>query len=170
METLDIIILICFLPALYQGLTKGLVSQVVAMASVVAGAWLAFHFSEMLCTWAAQYVPEMSPTLLHVLGYIVIFCVTVLLLNLIGRLIEHIVKLALLGWLNRLAGLVFALATAALVISILIVMFVSLNTTFGFVPEETLDASIFFNPLKEIGFKVFPYLKALLFNEPVADA
>jgi hypothetical protein len=45
-NVIDIIILICCVPALVQGFRKGFISQAVSLVSLVLGAWLAFKFSE----------------------------------------------------------------------------------------------------------------------------
>ena len=165
MSSIDIIILVCFLPAIYEGLTKGFISQAVSILSILLGAWLAFHFSNAACGWLSQYLPSVSPTILGVVGFILLFVIAVGLLNILGRLIEKSLKLALLGWLNRLLGIVFALAKGALIISLLIVLFSSLNDSFHLVQQETIDQSVLFQPLKDLGLKIYPYLKALIFKK-----
>ena len=56
MGTLDIILLICFIPAIVRGIQKGFVEQLVAIVSILLGAWLAFKFSTPLSTWAAGFI------------------------------------------------------------------------------------------------------------------
>lgn len=165
METLDIIILICFLPALVQGIKNGFVSQVISLAAVFFGAWLAFRFSEVTCDWLAKYLPNVSDAVLHAIGFIVVFLFVVLILNLLGRILERVLKLAMLGWLDKLLGIALALAKGVLIIGLLIIVFSTINDKFTLVSAEKLDASIFYNPIKDIAYKVFPYLKSLIFKQ-----
>ena len=54
MGILDIVLLICFVPAIVSGVTKGFIRQVVEIVAILAGAWVAFRCSSMLSVWLAQ--------------------------------------------------------------------------------------------------------------------
>ena len=62
-------------------------------------------------------------------------------------------------------GLIFSLLKAALVIGLVLVLFDTLNLKFSLVKPETLDQSVLYAPLRDAAYKVFPYLKALLFKQ-----
>ena len=59
----------------------------------------------------------------------------------------------------------FALLKAALIIGFVIILFDTLNLKFEFVKTEIIDQSVLYAPLRDISYKVFPYLKALLFKQ-----
>ena len=164
METLDIIILICFIPAIIRGLQKGFIEQVVALVSLILGAWLAFHFSSLVSSWLHPYL-DVSESVLNVISFALIVIVVVLLLFLLGKMLTGVVKLVLLGWLDRLLGLVFAILKAGLIIGLAIILFDTLNLKFEFVKAEVLDASVLYNPIKDMSYAIFPYLKELLFKQ-----
>ena len=162
MCTVDIVILICFLPALVQGLKNGFIKQAIDLATLVVGAWMAFRFSETVSAWIAGYFPQMSPTLLMIISFVVVFLVVMLLLSLLGRLLKGILKLAMLGWADRLLGLAFALLKAALVIGIVIFLFEAVNQLTEWVRPEDIADSKLYGPLKEFAGKVFPYFKSFV--------
>lgn len=164
MSTPDIIILICFLPAVISGIKNGFIEQVVALVSLVLGAWLAFKFSNVVGEWLKPYL-EVSETVLHVISFAVIMIAVVLVLFVLGKILTGLTKLVLLGWLDRLLGLVFALLIAGLLIGIGIILFDTLNVKFGFVDEAILDKSVLYGPIRDIAYMVFPYLKELLFKQ-----
>jgi membrane protein required for colicin V production len=164
MSTPDIIILICFLPAVISGIKNGFIEQVVALVSLVLGAWLAFKFSNVVGEWLKPYL-EVSETVLHVISFAVIMIAVVLVLFVLGKILTGLTKLVLLGWLDRLLGLVFALLIAGLLIGIGIILFDTLNVKFGFVDEAVLDKSVLYGPIRDIAYMVFPYLKELLFKQ-----
>ena len=164
METLDIIILICFIPGIIGGLQKGFIEQVVALVSLILGAWLAFHFSSLVSDWLHPYL-DVSESVLNVISFSLIVMTTVILLFLLGRMLTGLVNLVLLGWLDRILGLVFAVLEAALIIGLVIILFDTLNIKFEFVKTEVLDASVLYNALKDISYAIFPYLKELLFKQ-----
>ncbi len=161
MNTLDIILLICFVPALVQGFRKGFISQVIAIISIIAGVWLSARFASVASAWIGQYI-EGSEQILNVISFVLIFIIVIAALALLGKLIEGTIKLVMLGWLNRLLGVAFSLLKAGLIVGLCIMAFCSLNETFEFVSEETLSSSVLFPPLKDLAYSVFPYLKDLL--------
>ncbi len=165
MSTLDIILLVCFVPSIVRGIQRGFIAQVVSLVSVILGIWLAFHFSEMACEWLKQYLPNLSETVLYIVGFVLILVVVALLLHLVGKLILRLFKAVDLGWLNWILGLIFSLLKGALIIGLLLVLFDTLNLKFELVKPETLDQSVLYAPLRDAAYKVFPYLKALLFKQ-----
>ena len=162
MNILDIILLICFIPAAIQGFQKGFISQVIAIISIIAGVWLSVQFASEVTVWLAQYI-QGSEQVLKVVSFALIFIAVIAGLALLGRLVEGTVKLIMLGWLNRLLGVVFSLVKAALIVGLVIMAFCSLNNTFHLVSEDVLNQSVLFPPLKNMAYTVFPYLKDLLF-------
>ena len=162
MNILDIILLICFVPAIVQGFRKGFISQVIAIISIIAGVWLSFRFATVASAWLGQYI-QGSEQVLKVTAFALIFIAAIAVLALLGKLIEGAVKLVMLGWLNRLLGVIFSLLKAGLIVGLCIMAFCSLNNTFELVSEETLNTSVLFPPLKDLAYTVFPYLKELFF-------
>ena len=164
MSTPDIIILICFLPAIISGIMKGFIEQAVALVSLILGAWLAFKFSTVVSGWLQPYF-EVSETVLNVISFVVIMVAVVLVLFVLGKILTGVSKLVMLGWLDRLLGLVFALLKAGLIIGILIILFDTLNVKFEFVEEKVLDESVLYGLIRDIAYMVFPYLKELLLKQ-----
>lgn len=163
MSTLDIIILVCFIPAIIRGLQKGFIEQAVALVSVVLGAWLAYHFSSEVSVWLQPYL-EVSGTVLNVISFAIIVTVVIILLFLLGRFLTGIVKLVFLGWLDKLLGIIFAILKTALIVGLVVILFDTLNSKLEFVKPETLDSAVLYNPVKDFAYLVFPYLKALIFK------
>ncbi len=161
MNILDIILLICFVPSLIQGFRKGFISQVIAIISIIAGVWMSARFANIVSGWIGQYI-QGSEQVLKVVAFALIFIAVIAVLALLGKLIEGTIRLVMLGWLNRLLGVLFSPLKAGLIIGLIIMAFCSLNETFGFVSEETLNSSVLFPPLKKMAYDVFPYLKDLL--------
>ncbi len=164
MSTPDIIILLCFLPALIRGVMKGFIEQAVALVSLVLGAWLAFKFSTVVGEWLQPFF-KVSETVMHVISFAVIMIAVVLVLFVLGKLLAGISKIVMLGWLDRLLGLVFALLIAGLLVGIGIILFDTLNAKFELVDNTVLDEAVLYTPLRDIAYTVFPYLKELLLKQ-----
>ncbi|MBR1706401.1 MAG: CvpA family protein [Bacteroidales bacterium] len=164
MHVLDIVIAVCFIPGLVRGLSKGFLEQVLCLAGVILGVWAAFRFSGLVCTWLKPYL-DISETVLNVVAFALILVAAAYGALLLAKLLTRIVEMALLGWLDRSLGLVFACLVTALVLSVVIILFDTLNVKFALVPEDTLGQSILYGPLKDLGYFVFPYLKELLLKQ-----
>lgn len=161
MSILDIILLICFIPALVQGVRKGFIAQAISIASIIIGIWASSRFAEVVSEWLGKYI-TVSDQVMKVVAFALIFIAVFLVLAAVGKLLEGMFRMVTLGWLNRLAGLVFALLKTSLILGILIMVFTSLNDTFDLVSEATLNESALYPPFKEAAFKIFPYIKDML--------
>lgn len=161
MNILDIVILICLIPSVVQGFRKGFAEQVAAILSIVAGVWLSFRFSGVVCDWLGQWV-EASPQLMRIIAFAIIFCVVIVAFFLLGKILHGVIKIVMLGWLDRLLGLMLGFLKAALLTGLLLIVFNSLNETFGLVDAETLADSRLFAPMRDFAYAIFPYFKELL--------
>lgn len=164
MATIDIILLCCFIPGIIRGLSKGFLEQALALAGIVLSVWAAFHFSSLVCAWLKPYV-NISETMLNVVSFALILVVISLVVLLVAKLLTKVAELAMLGWLNKILGLVFALAVNALIIGVFIVLFDTINTKFELVKPDVLDASIVYTSLRDLSYLVFPYLKSFFFKQ-----
>jgi len=160
MGTIDIVILACFLPAVYLGLKNGFIRQLVALAVVVGGIVLALRFSDTVGAWLQQRI-KVEPFWIKAISFALIFIAVALVLNLAGKLLEKVLSIAMLGWLNRLLGLALALATSALLIGVIVYLVDSANQLVEFLPKEKIEESRFYKPLLTLVQNVFPYLKSL---------
>lgn len=167
MAILDIILLLCFVPAIVSGISKGFVKQVVDLAAILIAAWAAFHFSTVMGEWLSQFI-TLEKSILNVISFILIIIVTAVVLNLVGALVTKALKAVSLGFVNRLLGLVFAILKVAVILGLVILLFETLNSTLHIVkPEATADAVVY-NALKDAAEKVFPILKTFVTGEPAA--
>ncbi|MBR4166843.1 MAG: CvpA family protein [Bacteroidales bacterium] len=164
MNVIDIIILVCCIPALFHGFSKGFVSQAISLIALVLGVWLSFKFSVPFGDWLKSFA-DLPGTVLHIIAFALILTIVMLVLTLIGKAIEKVVKLAMLGWLNKLLGIVFALLKAVLIIGLVIIIFDAIYNLIPFVSSDTLNESVLYNPIKSIANTVFPFLKELIFNK-----
>ena len=161
MNTVDIILLICFIPAIIQGLRKGFIAQAISVISIFAGFWASAKFADIVTAWISQYITA-SEQVMKVISFAVILIAVFLVLGLIGKLLEGVFKLVMLGWINKLLGVLFAFVKTALIAGLLIIVFTSLNETFHFVQDSVLNESVIYPHLKKLAFEVFPYVKDII--------
>jgi membrane protein required for colicin V production len=161
---IDIIIVCCCVPAVIHGLSKGFVSQAFSLVALILGVWLSFKFSNAVGKWLVTYI-DLPSTVIHVIAFALIMLVVMLITHLAGKAVEGVLKVVMLGWLNKLLGIVFALLKAVLIIGLVIILFEAINNTFPIVPSKTMEESIFYGPVKDLANLIFPYLKELIFKK-----
>lgn len=163
MGAIDIILLLCFIPAIVQGVSKGFVGQIVALASVILGAYLAFHFSTVVSEWLSEYITA-SGSVVNIISFAIIVIVVIILLNLLGGLISRVLRLVMLGWLNKFLGVCFSILTTVIILGIVINIFDGLNANWHFIKPEVLDASVLYNGIRNICQQIFPFFQGLISN------
>ena len=161
MNILDAIILICLIPAIIQGLRKGFISQAISIVSLIAGVWASARFADVVTTWASKYITA-SEQILKIVAFALILLAVFFVLGLIGRMLESILSFVMLGWLNKIAGVVFSLIKALLILGLVIMLFSSVNSTMELVKPEVIADSALYQPLKDTADAVFPYIKNML--------
>jgi len=162
MTALDIILLLAFLPAIWFGLKKGLVYQLITVVSLVLSIWVAYKFSAPVATWLGTWL-ETTEIALKVAAYVLIFIGVAAVMRIIGWLIEKVLQFAMLGWINRLCGVVLAVLGTCLILGVMIMLFNSLNVHLNLVKEETLAGCKVYHLLKDFAYAVFPFMKEMLF-------
>ena len=161
MNTLDIFILILFVPGLVRGLSKGFVEQTLSLLGIILSVYMAYHYHGSVYTWLSAHF-EISQTVLHIVGFAIVLAGVLIVILLLANLITTVVEKASLGWLNRSLGVVLSIIVTALVLSVIILLFNMVNVKFGLVKSPILQDSLLYGALKDLGNTIFPYLKGLV--------
>ncbi|MBQ4183927.1 MAG: CvpA family protein [Bacteroidales bacterium] len=161
MNTLDIIILICFLPGIIRGLSKGFLEQAVSLVGMVLSVWCAFKLRGVVCEAIAPHL-EMSETLLNVVAFALILIGVSVLALILAKLFTKLVELMMLGWVNRLLGALTSCLVTLVVLGVVIVLFDTVNVKFGLVNSPLLSESVLYEGIKNLANLAFPYMKQLL--------
>lgn len=163
MNPIDIIILLCIIPFAISGLKSGFIRQIIGLLSLILGIWASYRFANIVSIWISHWIQATGP-IINITAFAIIFLVTYILLALLSKVIEKMLKFAMLGWVNRLLGLVFSLLKCSLVVGLLIIGFDALNTNFELVDKSITSSSIFYGPIRDASQQVFPYIKDFLFS------
>ncbi len=159
-DAVDIFFLICFIPAVIGGLMNGLVRQVASLVALILGIWAGWHFSSLVAQGIQMFIKD-NDSLVNIISFAIVFIVVLILVNMIGRGLSKIVQLALLGWLDKLLGVIFGIVKYAFVLSVLIYFINSLNDIYSFIPDDLFSGSRLFPILEKIAPSVFPYLEKI---------
>ncbi len=162
MTVIDIIILVLLALAVFKGIKDGLMRQLGGIVGLILGIFLAGRFSAMLSGWLHRVAPTLSENVVKVLSFIVIIVVVCLCVVLLSRLLEKVIKITTLGWINRLLGVLLSVSAVVLLIGVVISVIEYVNTTwFTIISPEQMAKSKGVQIISSITDALFPYLKQL---------
>jgi membrane protein required for colicin V production len=155
MSFLDIVLgsLLCF--SVYKGIKNGLFVELASFISLLVGIYIALQFSGIMRA-ALQGWVHCSPHLIQGIAFVATFVVVVLGIYLLAKFLTKIADLAFLGSINNLGGGFFRLLKTVLIISMFLTIFEKINVHHYLAKKETLDQSIFFNPIQKVAGIIFP--------------
>jgi membrane protein required for colicin V production len=118
MNAVDIVIGIILVIGIGSGVARGFVRGLLGLVGLVLGITLAIAYYDWLASSALSFLPgEHVP---EVLSFILIFVVVVLVIGAIAGIVSRALRLASLGWIDRLAGAILGLVTASIFASALL--------------------------------------------------
>jgi len=139
---LDVIIVIMLVAAVFQGLRDGLVLGFFSMLAFILGLAAALKFSVAITTWFPGDPKPWWPFA----GFLLVFLITLMAVNLIGKVLHQTTQWAMLGWLNRLGGVAFYVLLYGLILSV----FLFYVGEMGWISEKTKSGSYFYGILQPL--------------------
>lgn len=161
MNIIDIIILLCFIPAIISGLRKGFIAQITSIIAIVLGVWLSYELSCPVTQWLKGFCSASEQTL-SIVSFAIIFIASAVLLHLAGRLIEKLLQFIMLGWLNRMLGLALSLFKCLLILGLAAYFFDSINAGGRLVSRQIFDDSLLYGYIQDSNKAIFPYIQNLV--------
>jgi membrane protein required for colicin V production len=116
---IDIFFYIIVCLAIIQGWRKGLILALFSMVCGLIGLAAAVKLSAVLATHMKSDL-HVTSRFLPVVAFILVFILVLLTVRWAGKLIEKLVKMVLLGWLNKLGGMLLFLILYLSVYSIVL--------------------------------------------------
>lgn len=116
---IDLIFAIFIILAVMKGYQQGLVVGLFSLAAVIIGLAAAMKLSTVVAGYIGRAV-KVSDQWLPVISFAIVFLVVLLLIRLGARAIEKAVEVALLGWVNKIGGIILFAAIYTTVFSVLL--------------------------------------------------
>ncbi len=157
MNYIDIILGLLLLLAAIRGFNKGLVAEVASLAALILGIWGAIHFSHLTGDFLSDLFDYKSKYM-GLISFFVTFILIVVAVQIIGNVVDKIVKTLALGFLNRLAGILFGVLKTALILSVVLIVFDEVDENVGIIPSEKKAESQIYEPVRNLVPTIFPFL------------
>lgn len=157
MNYIDIVLGILLILAAISGFKKGLVAEVASLAALVLGIWGAIKFSYITSEFLVENF-NLQTQYLNLISFAVTFVVIVILVHIVGNTITKMMDVVMLGFVNKLAGLVFGIVKSALILSIILVVFDKIDEDVHILPEKAKDSSRMYEPIRSFAPSIFPFI------------
>ena len=158
MNYIDLVLGIILIIAAIQGFRKGFIIEAASLAALILGIWGAIKFSD----WTAGYISKTfnyHSDSLGIIAFLLTFIGIVVLVHLLGKILDNTIKAVALGFLNRLAGIIFGMLKVAVILSILLLLFDSVDENVHILPAKQKAESKIYSPMKQLVPTLFPFIK-----------
>jgi membrane protein required for colicin V production len=142
---IDLIFFVLIIFACIKGSRKGFIIALFSVVAFIVGLAAALKLSAVVASKLSENV-NISGKWLPVIAFILVFLVVALLVNLGGRLIQKSFEIAMLGWLNRIAGILLYILIYTIIYSIFLFYGIQLHI----IKEEAILSS-----------KMYPYIQPI---------
>jgi membrane protein required for colicin V production len=147
MNFVDFIIIAILVLFVIQGFRKGLIYEVASLAGLILGIYASFHFSAYLQGYLVEYL-DISEKYSYLTAFILVFIVVVILVHFIGKIIENIIDMVALGFLNKLAGSVFGILKAIVLLSLTMLVLNHFNSKW--ISMDKKNESLLYRPIESV--------------------
>lgn len=154
MNYIDLIILIFLLWSVYRGFKNGLIIEVASLAALILGIFGAIKFSYMTSDFLVEKF-EMTTKYLPLISFAITFVVIVIVVHLLAKALDKLVKAVALGFINRLFGILFGVVKTAFILSIILVILNTIDRKTQFLPEDKIEESLLYKPISAFAPLIF---------------
>lgn len=148
---LDLSVAILLVSFIVWGAWIGLIRQLAAFFALVGSYVIAARYLALAMPIAQDFVD--NPVLVFLLSFALLFACAALLFTLAGKILHRLVRIALLGWVDRLLGGALGLIKAGLLASLLYMLLTALLS-----PSSTLLSRSLTTPLLRQGAELLKVL------------
>lgn len=157
MNYIDIVIGGLLVYGFVRGFIKGLFVEVASILALIVGIYGAIHFSYYIGDFLQQKV-DWDQQYINLIAFALTFMVIIFSVSLLGKVLTKIANFAALGLLNKLLGAVFGGLKIAIILGAILVFVDRANQSFQFINQNTLDHSITYTKVKDLGNYIFAWV------------
>lgn len=143
---IDIIVAIILILAAIKGFRQGLIVALFSVIAFIVGLAAAMKLSVVVADYIGKAV-NVSDRWLPIISFAVVFLIVVILVRLGAKFIQKSVELAMLGWVNRIGGILLYAALYILIFSILLFYAEQLSL----IKPETIKESVTYEYIQPWG-------------------
>lgn len=135
MTYFDLVVAFLFVFFLLRGVWIGFMRQLAAFLALVGSYFVAARYADDILPYVGQFID--NPKLSFLLCFAGLFLVAALVFTLLGKVLQGVMRITLLGWFDRLLGLLLGAVKAGVMASLLYMFLAAtLSTTNDLLPKS----------------------------------
>ena len=146
---LDIIYAVIIILAIFHGSRRGLIVGLFSLLAVIIGLAAAMKLSIVAGKYISKVI-KISDQWLPIISFAIVFLLVVLLIRWGARAIQKMVEMVMLGWANKIGGILFYVAIYTIVFSVLLFYAEQMKI----LQPETINKSVTYSFVRPWGPKV----------------
>jgi membrane protein required for colicin V production len=154
---LDLIVAVLLVLAVIKGYQQGLITGLFSFVAIIIGLAAALKLSVVVAGYIGSAV-KVAEEWLPIVSFAVVFIVVIILVRLGAKALQHTVEVAMLGWVNRLGGVLFYTALYLLVFSVLLFYAEQMKL----LQPQTIQQSVTYSYIQPFGPKVINGFGAII--------
>lgn len=145
---LDLIFAVIIVLAILKGYQRGLIVGLFSLVAVIIGLAAAMKLSAVVAGYIGKAV-KVSEQWLPIISFAIVFLIVILLIRLGAKAIESAVEVSMLGWVNKIGGIILFVAIYTVVFSVLLFYAEQMKL----IQPETINKSIIYSFVQPWGPK-----------------
>ena len=133
---IDILFLVIMVMAVFKGFSRGLIVALFSVLAFIVGIAAAIKLSAVVANYLKENI-SLSNQWLPIISFAAVFILVVILVRLGAKLVEKTFQIAMLGWVNRIGGILLFVALYTVLFSVILFYAQKINI----IKTETIAAS-----------------------------
>ena len=119
----DGVIIIVLAYCLIRGIFRGLIKEISSLVGVLTGFYAAYSYYPLVVKFLARWISNAG--YLSILSFLILFFVVFFVISILGVIINYLLKIAFLGWVDRICGALFGAIKGVLIVSVVMIPLIS---------------------------------------------
>lgn len=119
MNALDMVVIVILAFCLIRGIFRGLIKEMSSIIGVFAGFYAAYTYYDAIAKPLSRWIS--NTPYLNILSFLIIFIVIFIAVSIAGVVVKYLMKIAFLGWVDRICGVGFGIIKGLLISSIILI-------------------------------------------------
>ncbi len=161
MNSLDIGILLIAAIFFIRGIFRGFVFELVSIVGLILGYIISITYLSLLAGYIFSFFPSFSESIVNLVSFFILFVGTNLLLRLVANIITKTLKIAMLGWLNRLLGGLLGMLKSIIIMSILVFIIDLIPFSSSLLEQVEVQTSELYPVLNTLGPRLYAEIQKI---------
>ena len=160
MNILDALILLPISWGAYKGFKKGFIFEVAIVMALILGLLGGFKFADI----ASEYLSaafNIKNSLLPFMSFLTVFILIIISTILFARMLEGVIKIAALGTVNKILGLLLGITKWVVIVGTVLFFFAPFDVKYDILSEEKKNNALLYNPAQEFAKVVVPAVEGV---------